>query len=149
MPFCYASRQVSFIRIVGLTVSFFLLNLTGFAQAPATREEIVFTVVEHQPEFPGGPAALTKYMQQHVNYPPEAKKANVKGKVQVSFIVEKDGSLTDVQLLKKLGYGCDEEALRVVNTMSEYVSSGSRVRSRVSTSGYVSGCRYCLEWITQ
>lgn len=52
-----------------------------------------------------------------MNYPPEAKKAGIKDRVFVSFIVETDGSITDVQLLRGLGYGCDEEAVRVVKTM--------------------------------
>ena len=110
-----------------------LLSLKGFAQIPATREEIVFTVVENQPEFPGGLIALTNYLQQNVKYPPEAQKAGIKGRVYVSFIVEKDGSLTDIQLMKGLGYGCNEEAIRVVNAMPKWqpgTQSGRPVRVR-------------------
>lgn len=106
--------------VLGLSIGFLLLSVTGFAQSLYVREEEVFRVVENPPEFPGGVSALTNYMQQTVKYPSEAQKAGVKDRLYVSFIVEKDGSLTDVQRLNSLGYGCDEEAVRVVKAMPRW-----------------------------
>ena len=91
----------------------------------------VFTVVEHPPEFPGGSGALTEYLLKNVQYPPEAKKAISKDRVYVSFIVEVDGTRTNIQILKGLGYGCDEEAVRVVQAMPRWVpgrQSGKPIR---------------------
>jgi periplasmic protein TonB len=69
------------------------------------------------PEFPGGYKALIEYLQKNLEYPLEAQKAGIKGKVVVSFVVEPDGTLTNENVSKSLGYGCDEEALRIIKTM--------------------------------
>jgi periplasmic protein TonB len=82
-----------------------------------TDEEDIFTVVESMPEFPGGIPALYKYLSQNINYPEAAKAAGISGKVYVMFVVEKDGTITDVQLKRGIGGGCDEEAMRVVSHM--------------------------------
>lgn len=74
-------------------------------------------LTEQQPAFPGGSRALMAYLQKNVQYPSAARRAGVSGRVFLSFIVETDGRLTDLQLLKGLGFGCDEEAMRVVNAM--------------------------------
>ncbi|MBY0542357.1 MAG: TonB family protein [Sphingobacteriaceae bacterium] len=70
--------------------------------------------VEVYPEFPGGMAAWAKFIQRNLRYPYMAQDANVQGKVYLSFVVEKDGSITDVSVLKGIGAGCDEEAMRVI-----------------------------------
>lgn len=91
----------------------------------------VFTVVEQPPEFPGGSGALTEYLLKNVRYPPEARKATTKNRVYTSFIVEVDGTLTNVRILRGLGYGCDEEAMRVIQRMSRWQpgkQSGRAVR---------------------
>ncbi|GAB4014317.1 hypothetical protein GCM10028808_36440 [Spirosoma migulaei] len=88
----------------------------------------VYTVVEKQPEFPGGIGALMEYLKTSVQYPPEAKKAKIQGRVFVSFIVELDGSRTDIIVLKGLGYGCDEEAMRVVRAMPCWEPGGQSGR---------------------
>ena len=133
MPLRYAPCQLQFIRVLRLTIGFFLISLSLFAQTAATGEEMVFKVVEHPPEFPGGPAALTDYVQKNVKYPPEAQKAGLKGKVYINFIVETDGSLTDIQVMNGLGEGCDEEAVRVIEAMPNWqpgTQSGRAVRVR-------------------
>ncbi|GAB3300773.1 energy transducer TonB [Hymenobacter tenuis] len=83
--------------------------------APAVNQPFVH--VEVMPEFAGGVAALTKYLQRQLHYPPQALKAGVEGKVYISFTVNADGSITDVDVLKGLGYGTDEEASRVIRQM--------------------------------
>lgn len=84
------------------------------------KEEEIFTVVEQQPEFPGGNAALGQFLQKNLRYPAAASRANVSGRVFVSFVVNSDGSIQDVQVLKGLGFGTDEEALRVVRSMPKW-----------------------------
>ena len=70
--------------------------------------------IEEFPEFPGGMAAWSKFIQKNLRYPYMAQDAAIQGKVYISFVIEKDGSVSDVSLVKGIGYGCDEEALRVI-----------------------------------
>jgi len=70
--------------------------------------------VDEYPEFTGGMKAWGKYMERNLKYPYKAQEEGVQGKVFVSFVVEKDGSITDVQVLKGIGSGCDEEAMKVI-----------------------------------
>jgi protein TonB len=70
--------------------------------------------VEQMPEFPGGMVAWGKFLNKNLNYPSMAKDANVTGRVTVSFVVEKNGEITDVKILRGIGAGCDEEAIRVI-----------------------------------
>jgi len=83
-------------------------------------EEEIFTVVESAPEFPGGEAAFYEFLRKNVKYPDMAKAAGISGKVYITFVVEKDGSITDVRLLRGIGGGCDEEALRVISNMPSW-----------------------------
>ncbi|MFD2572844.1 TonB family protein [Spirosoma soli] len=80
----------------------------------------IFTVVEHQPEFPGGIKKLGNYLQENLRYPAAAQKANVQGRVFLSFIVTKEGDIADVKLLKGIGFGADEEAIRVLKAMPRW-----------------------------
>ncbi|GAB3757433.1 energy transducer TonB [Spirosoma pomorum] len=86
----------------------------------APKEEQVFTVVEQQPEFNGGMAALGQYLSKNLRYPAAAQRANVAGRVFVSFVVNTDGSIQDVSVLKGLGFGTDEEAIRVIKAMPKW-----------------------------
>jgi len=97
--------------------------------------EEIFTIVEQQAEFPGGPSAWGRFLAKTLKYPSDAQRANVGGRVFVSFIVDTDGSVQDVQVLKGVGFGCDEEAIRVVNSMPRWNPaklSGRAVRSRIT-----------------
>ncbi|MBC7914859.1 MAG: TonB family protein [Pyrinomonadaceae bacterium] len=92
-------------------------NGTGAAAvtAPGDGNSLVpVELLEKNPEFPGGMAAFVKYLQKNLRYPDQARDAGMGGKVFLSFIVERDGRLTDVKVLKGIGYGCDEEATRVL-----------------------------------
>jgi protein TonB len=82
--------------------------------------EQVFTIVEQMPSFPGGDAELPKYMQKNVKYPPFARENGISGIVYVQFIVGKDGSINDAKVLRGIGGGCDEEALRVIRNMPNW-----------------------------
>ncbi|MFN3329266.1 MAG: energy transducer TonB [Fervidobacterium pennivorans] len=77
-------------------------------------------VVEKQPIFPGGEKALFKFIIKNVKYPEEARRKGVEGRVLVSFIIEKDGSISNIKLVQGIGYGCDEEALRVISKLPKF-----------------------------
>ena len=83
-------------------------------------DEEVFMVVENMPEFPGGDAGFFKYIQNNVKYPPIAKEYNITGKVYVSFIVDKSGSVTDVKIVRGVDKSLDAEAVRVVKSLPKY-----------------------------
>jgi periplasmic protein TonB len=89
-------------------------------------EEEIFKVVESMPEFPGGEATLYDYLSKNISYPRIALEAGISGTVYVTFVVEKDGSITNVQLLRGIGGGCDEEALRVVKNMPTWTPGKQR-----------------------
>jgi len=86
----------------------------------------IFTVVEEQPNYPGGDEARIKFLQANMKYPEEAKELGVQGKVFVTFVVEVDGSITDVKVLRGIGSGCDDEAIRVVKSMPKWVPGKQR-----------------------
>ncbi|MBK6978113.1 MAG: TonB family protein [Cytophagaceae bacterium] len=83
-------------------------------------EEEIFTAVEQQPDFPGGQSAMYKFLGENIKYPAAAQRANVSGRVFVKFVVEKDGSIGAVEVLKGIGFGCDEEAIRVIKSMPKW-----------------------------
>ncbi|MBR5603744.1 MAG: energy transducer TonB [Bacteroidales bacterium] len=95
-----------------------------FAPAEIEEEEIVeaeiFKVVEVMPEFPGGPAKMMEYIQKNIKYPMMARESDIQGRVFVSFVVEPDGSISNVGVMRGIGGGCDEEAVRVVNSMPKW-----------------------------
>ena len=91
----------------------------GPATTPASSEP--FVAVEKMPEFTGGQAALLRYLQKNLRYPGSALAAGVGGRVFMSFVVGADGSISEVTILKGLGYGLDEEAQRVVRQMPAWV----------------------------
>jgi len=79
-----------------------------------------YMVVENMPEFPGGDIGLMKYIQKNVNYPAIAKEYNITGKVYVSFIVDKKGSVTNVKIVRGVDKNLDAEAMRVVKSLPKY-----------------------------
>ncbi len=89
-------------------------------------EETIFTIVEDDPVFPGGQAALMQYLQSNLRYPTMAREAGIQGTVFVTFVVERDGSITDVRVLRGVGGGLDEEAVRVVRGMPRWTPGRQR-----------------------
>lgn len=83
-------------------------------------EQEIFTIVEEQPSFPGGEAALFEYLKKNIVYPTIAKESGIQGTVFVQFVVEPDGSVSNVKVLRGIGGGCDEEAVRVVKSMPRW-----------------------------
>lgn len=94
-------------------------------------ETKVFTVVEQMPMFPGGDAALMSYLANNIHYPTVAAENGVQGRVVVGFVVERDGSITDVSVLRGVDPSLDREAMRVVKSMPRWTpgkQNGSAVR---------------------
>ena len=84
-------------------------------------EDVVFQIVEQQPEFPGGPQALFKYLSENVKYPVIAQENGIQGRVVCQFTVNKDGSIVDVEVVRSGGdASLDKEAVRVIKTMPKW-----------------------------
>lgn len=90
------------------------------AQVKNQRENYIYEYVEYMPEFPGGNDSLISYLSENINYPKNANLKNIQGTVLVSFIIDSDGKTTDIKVIKGIGYGCDEEAMRVVREMPRW-----------------------------
>jgi len=97
----------------------FLFIVLSFAYAQSDTAK-AFTIVEIQPQFPGGDEALMMYLAKNITYPIEAKEQGIQGTVFVTFIIETDGSLSNIKILRGIGGGCDEEVIRVVKNMPEW-----------------------------
>jgi protein TonB len=91
----------------------------------------IFTVVEEMPEFPGGPQEMMKYIQKNIQYPQMAKEAGLSGKCFLKFVVNGNGNITDVQVLKGVPgcQECDREAIRVVKSMPNWKAGKQNGRS--------------------
>ncbi len=89
-------------------------------------EQHIFMVVEQMPAFPGGQGALMKYLAEHIKYPELAKESGIQGRVFINFVVEPDGSIDQVKVLRGIGGGCDEEAVRVVKSMPRWIPGKQR-----------------------
>jgi len=98
---------------------------------PQQKDDKVFTEVEHVPNYPGGVDKFYKFLQENIKYPAEAKSKKIQGKVFVSFIVEKDGSLSGIKTIRDPGAGCGPEAVRVMKLSPKWnpgVQNGHKVR---------------------
>jgi periplasmic protein TonB len=101
-----------------------------FDDAPAEEEvDEIFTIVEDQPTPEGGMAAFYQFVQKNLKYPAQARRMGIEGKVFVQFVVDKDGSLTEVKAVKGIGAGCDEEAVRVIEGAPKWKPGKQRGRS--------------------
>jgi TonB family protein len=80
----------------------------------------IYMVVEQQPEFPGGTIEMFKFLGDHIKYPEAASRANIQGRVFLTFIVTETGEVANIQVLKGIGYGCDEEAIRVLSLFPKW-----------------------------
>jgi protein TonB len=98
----------------------FTINTTAMAQNKKTSNDKVFEKVEDMPEFPGGEQAMMDFVSKNVVYPQEAQEKGISGRVFVSFIVEKDGSVNEVKVMRGIGGGCDEESVRVIKAMPKW-----------------------------
>ena len=107
------------------------------AEAPPTVTKVLeieednspFLVVEVQPSFMGGNNEMYKFLGKNLKYPSAAQSANIQGKVFLSFIVEKDGSISGIESMNGIGFGCDEEAIRVMKLMPKWIAGKQNGRN--------------------
>lgn len=102
-----------------LCIALMLLPLLTIAQNEKT--DSTFALVDKMPEFPGGQGALIAYLSKELRYPEEARESGAAGKVVSQFVVSENGSITDIQIIRSVGCGCDEEAIRVISKMPRWV----------------------------
>ena len=122
--------------IAGLSVGLLASSQMALAQTPdslridtiekAEEKEEIFGIVETMPMFRGGERKLMEFIGNNVVYPKEAIEAGIEGKVFVEFYIEKDGTVSDAKVLRGIGYGCDEEALRVIGLMPKWFPGKQR-----------------------
>ena len=98
-----------------------LINDTGYIN-----DALIFIVVEKMPEYQGGNATMTNFLISNIQYPIEAYLNQIEGIVYITFVIEKTGKLSDIRVLRGIGYGCDEEALRVVKFMPDWIPGKQR-----------------------
>ncbi|MBR1775392.1 MAG: energy transducer TonB [Bacteroidales bacterium] len=98
-----------------------------------SRKDSVYVICEKMAEFPGGVEAMYQFLSQTIKYPKQAIENKTAGKVFVTFVIEKDGTISKVAIIKGIGNGCDEEAIRVVKAMPKWkpaTDKGKTVRQR-------------------
>ena len=96
-------------------------------------EQEIFQIVEEMPSSPGGEAKLMEYVAKNIKYPQIARETGIQGRVFVGFVVEPDGSISNVKLLRGIGGGCDEEAMRVIKSLPKWKPGKQRGKAvRVS-----------------
>ena len=116
-----------------LTMLLMLLSTVAMAQHNRGNagKDKVFDVVEVMPQFPGGQVELFNFLSDNVKYPADAEKKKIEGRVIATFVFDKDGSITDAEIVRSVYPSLDAEALRVINAMPKWVpgrQSGKAVR---------------------
>lgn len=120
---------MKFLAQLAIVFSLLCSVQVAFGQEEPSTE--VFQIVENMPSFPGGDDALFKFLGENINYPDEAKDKGISGVVYVTFVVDYDGEITNVKVIRGIGGGCDEEAVRVIKAMPDWEpgrQKGKRVR---------------------
>ena len=112
------------IPVKKLTFQDFWLKNKEASAAPSQEvvvgQDSIYRVAEVMPQYPGGPNEMMKYIQENIKYPQSAKANKIEGRVYVTFVVEKDGSITNAAVLRGIDKECDAEALRVVSSMPKW-----------------------------
>jgi serpin B len=90
-------------------------------EKPKRNENEIFKSVEQMPQFPGGDAALMKYIDSHIQYPPEAAKNNIQGRVILQFVVDKTGEIGEVKVVRSVDKDLDKEAVRIIKTLPKFI----------------------------
>ncbi len=115
--------KANFIKNIGSILIVLLLSCTNNStdiNESIVKEDETFNFVEQLPEFPEGPAAMQKFIRDNLRYPEEARLKKIEGTVVVQFLITKEGKLTNVNITRGIGYGCDEEAVRVTQSMPDW-----------------------------
>ncbi|MBQ5891053.1 MAG: energy transducer TonB [Bacteroidales bacterium] len=108
-------------RFLLLLSAIFLTNI-AFCQneVKVSDDDAIFFVVEVQPEFPGGMDSMYAYIVKNLKYPEAAKEKGIEGRVFVSFIIEKDGSISNILIKRAIGGGCEEAAVEMIKNMPKW-----------------------------
>lgn len=108
-------------RLALLLSAIFLTNM-AFCQEEkkVSVDDEVFVVAEEQAEFPGGVDSMFAYIHKNLKYPELAKEKGIQGRVFVQFVIEKDGSISNVKILRGIGGGCDEAAMEMIKNMPKW-----------------------------
>ena len=117
--------------IMSLMAMFSLTTVSAQKTVVAEKNQQVFDVVEQMPEYPGGLPALLDYLNQNVKYPEDAEKQKIEGRVIATFVVETDGSISNVEVARPVFPSLDAEAVRVLSAMPNWTpgkQSGKLVR---------------------
>ncbi len=122
--------KVLFILLVIISIK---ANAQKTDTSISENPNVVVTFADVMPFYPGGEEAMYKFIGNNIKYPNIAREKEITGTVIVTFVVEEDGAISGVQLLKGIGEGCDEEALRVVKSMPKWIpakQNGVNVKCR-------------------
>ncbi|MCB9251078.1 MAG: energy transducer TonB [Flavobacteriales bacterium] len=112
--------KICLLVLLGVFSSSFTMDSGSTSPKPVYEKP--YMIVGQMPRFPGGKAAMQRYISEKMVYPFEAMKNNVQGKVNVQFVVDKDGSIVDVKAVgQKLGYGLEESAVKLFTDMPKWV----------------------------
>ena len=95
-------------------------NKNSSSQKVVASQDSIYRVAEVMPQYPGGPNEMMRYIQENIKYPQSAKDNKIEGRVFISFVVEKDGSITNAAVMRGIDKECDAEALRVVSSMPKW-----------------------------
>ena len=117
--------------LIILLVFFCKIN-AGFTQNVKANSLEIIKNPDQIAEFQGGMGALGKFLQKNLKYPEAAQRANVSGKIYMGFIVESDGTISNYEIIKSVGFGVDEEAIRVLKLSPKWIPArhkGKNVRS--------------------
>ena len=125
------TRKNVSLKVALMMLVLFFSFTTSTAQTK--KNDMVFDVVEVMPQYPGGQIAMMKYIMENMKYPEQAMKEGIQGRVTVRFIVEKDGSISDVKPVLSVHPLLNKEAVRVVESMPKWTPgkhNGKPVRVR-------------------
>ena len=117
---------------IALFLMLFVIDAFVFAQIDTTDEPLIFTPVDVDAEFPGGMEELIMFVCMNVEYPEQARNAKVEGTVNASFCIDRDGSVSNITILKDMGYGCGNEVVKMLKSMPRWKPAkvrGKNVRS--------------------
>lgn len=133
---------MKYLNYLSIVTTLLFASLAAYAQNDSGAENLlmeskdaIFEIVEEMPAPPGGSRALYEYFEKKLCYPIVAIERGIEGRVYVNFVIEKDGSITNVKVSQGIGSGCDEEAVRLVKSMPKWNPGkrhGQPVRVRYS-----------------
>jgi TonB family protein len=117
----YVFYKYETVKKIFLIFCLSFISIVAFSQTGSHNQDtLIYTAVDEMPGYPGGDEARIRFIQSHIVYPEAAKKAGIQGNVYATFVVEKDGSLTNIRILKGISGGCNEEVIRIVKAMPKW-----------------------------